>query len=45
VRRQRFLKGLVEGDVGALLERGERKAAGARLREELKTLKSSGEST
>ncbi len=45
VERQRFLKGLVEGDIGALLERGERKAAGARLRAELETLKSSGEST
>jgi precorrin-2 dehydrogenase/sirohydrochlorin ferrochelatase len=45
VERQRLLKGLVEGDIGALLERGERKAAGARLRAELKTLKSSGETT
>jgi precorrin-2 dehydrogenase/sirohydrochlorin ferrochelatase len=41
--RQRLLKGLVEGDLAALLARGERKAAGARLRTELKGLKSSGE--
>jgi precorrin-2 dehydrogenase/sirohydrochlorin ferrochelatase len=34
--RMRFLKGLVEGEVGALLAKGERKAAGARLRAELK---------
>ncbi len=34
--RRRFLKGLVEGEVGALLAKGERKAAGARLRAELK---------
>ncbi|QSQ18827.1 bifunctional precorrin-2 dehydrogenase/sirohydrochlorin ferrochelatase [Pyxidicoccus parkwayensis] len=45
VERQRLLKSLVEGDIGALLERGERKAAGARLRAALKTLKSSGETT
>ncbi|MBZ4422268.1 bifunctional precorrin-2 dehydrogenase/sirohydrochlorin ferrochelatase [Myxococcus sp. RHSTA-1-4] len=43
--RQRLLKRLVEGDIGALLERGERKAAWAHLRAELKTLKSSGETT
>ncbi|WP_164003005.1 precorrin-2 dehydrogenase/sirohydrochlorin ferrochelatase family protein [Pyxidicoccus caerfyrddinensis] len=45
VERQRLLKGLVEGDVGALLARGERKAAGVQLRAALKTLKSSGETT
>lgn len=45
VERQRLLKSLVEGDIGALLERGERKAAGVQLRAALKTLKSSGETT
>jgi precorrin-2 dehydrogenase/sirohydrochlorin ferrochelatase len=40
--RMRFLKQLVEGDVGALLARGERKAAGARLRAELERFKSPG---
>ncbi|NMO13486.1 bifunctional precorrin-2 dehydrogenase/sirohydrochlorin ferrochelatase [Pyxidicoccus fallax] len=43
--RQRLLKGLVEGDIGALLARGERKAAWTRLRAELETLKASGETT
>lgn len=41
--RQRLLKALVEGDVGALLERGERKAAWELLRAQLQTLKTSGE--
>lgn len=45
VERQRLLKSLVEGDIGELLERGERKAAGVQLRAALKTLKSSGETT
>ncbi|NTX08649.1 bifunctional precorrin-2 dehydrogenase/sirohydrochlorin ferrochelatase [Myxococcus sp. CA051A] len=44
-RRQRLLKQLVEGEPGALLARGERGAAVARLRSELKTFKSSGEFT
>ncbi|NVJ20475.1 bifunctional precorrin-2 dehydrogenase/sirohydrochlorin ferrochelatase [Myxococcus sp. AM011] len=43
--RQRLLKRLVEGELGALLARGERGAAVARLRSELKTFKSSGEFT
>jgi len=41
--RQRLLKDVATGDIGALLERGERKAAGARLRAALKTWKASGE--
>ncbi|MCP3145026.1 precorrin-2 dehydrogenase/sirohydrochlorin ferrochelatase family protein [Pyxidicoccus xibeiensis] len=44
-QRQRLLKGVVEGDIGALLARGERRAAWARLRMELKTLKSPGDAT
>ncbi|HZI11278.1 MAG TPA: bifunctional precorrin-2 dehydrogenase/sirohydrochlorin ferrochelatase [Myxococcus sp.] len=43
--RMRLLKRLVEGDVGALLARGERRAAGVRLRAELETFKTSGETT
>ncbi|MCP3097502.1 bifunctional precorrin-2 dehydrogenase/sirohydrochlorin ferrochelatase [Myxococcus sp. K15C18031901] len=43
--RQRLLKRLVDGDIGALLARGERAAATARLRTELKHWKSSGEPT
>lgn len=41
--RQRLLKQVAVGDIGALLERGERKAAWARLRAELGHLKSPGE--
>ncbi|WP_338867626.1 bifunctional precorrin-2 dehydrogenase/sirohydrochlorin ferrochelatase [Myxococcus stipitatus] len=44
-RRQHLLKQLVDGDLGALLARGERGAVFTRLRSELKTWKSSGEPT
>lgn len=43
--RQRLLKRLVEGDFGAMLARGERRAAWARLRAELEALESPGETT
>ncbi|MFP2957555.1 hypothetical protein ACLEPN_06900 [Myxococcus sp. 1LA] len=41
--RQHLLKQVAVGDIGVLLEQGERKAAWARLREEMQALKVPGE--